>query len=562
MDRAKRHIVFSKYHPSRPCGPCALCGKSEGYYSHFGGWEEGEKSFVAKHLGQELSPDSCVCRGDQKEAKRHKNNPGYIPKWSSPITTPSTSTCSQCFFPGCTVTEKLISPSFDSASNIEAVLCRQPLPSEPILLCTKHYRNVHRKLASPPACKSCGTQPKPGTWFTRHSPDAHTICSHLQNTVGMDIVLQPSDKICAMCYKAHIAILKSLEEQLNTPDNILKESMDIWEMVKRDDNTNHLTKTVLTIVLFVAKELLLQRALLLPAVCRMFLAEYGGCDSQSELHLESREGMVSFSSRWLLQQIIMYLGPHLCYKCVHRKFGTILYRKGGDLLHALSWALASQAKESEVFLKPSLDQHRNGYEENSIKEAGDIINNLLHDHIKQSTSKEYDPTTLHINNLIQEVNPLLWLFLDLATRSVRERARPHRVPHSEAMHTKNVRRYYILCLMLNCTNPTQTTPIHLVLTDTVEVCGGSRKLMKILNRVGAVCSADTHDRFVTSIAEHQRDKSVWDDLSSNVFTVASADNFDLLQVMLESIVVISTVATMEQQFSLFNQTQICILIVR
>ena len=168
---------------------------------------------MAKHLRQELSPDSCVCRGDQKEAKCHKNNPGYIPKWSSPRTIPST--CSQCFFPGCTVTEKLISTSFHSASNIE--LCRQPLPSEPVLLCTKHYRDVHRKLASPPACKSCGTQPKPGTGFTGHSPDALTICSHLQNTVGMDIVLQPSDKICAMCYKAHVDILKSLEEQLNTP---------------------------------------------------------------------------------------------------------------------------------------------------------------------------------------------------------------------------------------------------------------------------------------------------------------------------------------------------------
>ena len=91
-------------------------------------------------------------------------------------------------------------------------------------------------------------------------------------------------------------------------------------MVKRDDNTNHLTKTVHVLL---QKELLLQRALLLSAVCHMFLAEYGGCDSQSELHVESGEGMVSFSSRWLLQQIIMYLGPHLCYKCVHRKFGTI-----------------------------------------------------------------------------------------------------------------------------------------------------------------------------------------------------------------------------------------------
>ena len=155
--------------------------------------------------------DSCVCRGDQKEAKCTRTTQAIFLSGArqeqfhhihmQPV-----------LFP------RLYSrPSFHSASNIEAVLCRQPSPSEPVLLCTKHYRDVHRKLASPPACKSCGTQPKPGTGFTGHSPDALTICSHLQNTVGMDIVLQPSDKICAMCYKAHVAILKSLEEQLNTP---------------------------------------------------------------------------------------------------------------------------------------------------------------------------------------------------------------------------------------------------------------------------------------------------------------------------------------------------------
>ena len=43
-------------------------------------------------------------------------------------------------------------------------------------------------------------------------------------------------------------------------------------------------------------------------------------------------------------------------------------------------------------LKPSLDQHTNECEENSIKEAGD---SLLHDHIELATSKDYDPSTFH-----------------------------------------------------------------------------------------------------------------------------------------------------------------------
>ena len=61
---AKCQLVFSKYHRSKPCGTCALCGKSDGYYSHFGGWGEGEKAFVVKHLGHELPFDACICSGD------------------------------------------------------------------------------------------------------------------------------------------------------------------------------------------------------------------------------------------------------------------------------------------------------------------------------------------------------------------------------------------------------------------------------------------------------------------------------------------------------------------
>ena len=55
-----------------------------------------------------------------------------------------------------------------------------------------------------------------------------------------------------------------------------------------------------------------------------------------------------------------------------------------------------------------------------------------------------------------------------------------------------------------------------LLSDTVEMCGGSRVLMKILNRLGIVTSTDSYDGFVTRVAKgvsmSQRQKTVWDDL--------------------------------------------------
>ena len=96
-------------------------------------------------------------------------------------------------------------------------------------------------------------------------------------------------------------------------------------------------------------------------------------------------------------------------------------------------------------------------------------------------------------------------------------------------HLKSVRKYFIICTLLFTTNPTCATTMHHLVADTVEVNGGTRNLIRVLNRLGVSVASDTHDRLVTDVAESQRATPIWSELSPNTFTIASTDNIDFLQ---------------------------------
>lgn len=60
-----------------------------------------------------------------------------------------------------------------------------------------------------------------------------------------------------------------------------------------------------------------------------------------------KSGMIAevcIRTRWLLRQLEEAIGHHLKSACKHQKYGTIPYRAGGYLLHAISSALGSTYK--------------------------------------------------------------------------------------------------------------------------------------------------------------------------------------------------------------------------
>ena len=142
------------------------------------------------------------------------------------------------------------------------------------------------------------------------------------------------------------------------------------------ETTSTLTKSILQAVLFVADNLLHQRAVLLPQVCQVFLQTHSRVEQASELVLEVDNTLVKFTSRWLLHQLILYLNSFMEYKCEHRRIGTVLFRKGGNLFTSLS---LSSNVEIELQAEDDADEDTDGDSETETEEDEEMDMEVITD---------------------------------------------------------------------------------------------------------------------------------------------------------------------------------------
>ena len=235
------------------------------------------------------------------DIRRNLSDENYVSKWSARRVNEcsSDSVVTKCSFRNCNEQHNLKKTKFKKESIIKHYI--NDSTDEQLMLCNAHYQEVykHFKVSSTP-CAGCGNCPRRGTAYTRHCPNPLVINDHMQNQLGIECHITPSDRICYVCYKLHNQMLHNIQAGNIPSDTALSDLISSLNYIKGDGLENAIAKTAM----YVGQHLLSQKALLLPQVSIIFLQEYGiPVSDASSLEIETGEYTVKYSSRWLLSQM-------------------------------------------------------------------------------------------------------------------------------------------------------------------------------------------------------------------------------------------------------------------
>ena len=203
------------------------------------------------------------------------------------------------------------------------------------------------------------------------------------------------------------------------------------------------------------KALLKQTALLLPQVYETFKEKLS--DVSKELNITMNDIPNSICLR---SELSTKLEHHMAYKCSVMRIGAVLSRYGGDIFHALSVALGqsrSQLDSSDQLFQVCLTL--NAKCQTTIKDL--IQKDSLAPHSIESTD---------INKFINDLDPDIWRAVSLLTKPLSKKV------SKNASQIRTIRRFFCVCLLLFTINNQCSFPIHTLLTEAIETCGGSIRL--------------------------------------------------------------------------------------
>lgn len=123
------------------------------------------------------------------------------------------------------------------------------------------------------------------------------------------------------------------------------------------------------------------------------------------------------------------------------------------------------------------------------------INSKLHTCIdaliQEDETHPHSIENFNIEEFITKLDPDIWRAICLITQP-----RSSQASKGDKSGIRNNRQVFCTCALMFTTNSKCSFPLHTLIADAIETCGGSSRLVRLLNRLGACVSADTHARYV------------------------------------------------------------------
>ena len=406
-------------------------------------------------------------------------------------------------------------------------------------LCQAHYRHVHRHLHSEEGmyehlkCFTCNARLKGPI---RHCPNPVAIKQHFSRCGDIDICITGKDTIRTNCYNAHLQILQESEET-STDDELkalLQNSIPVEDKYPR-----YIAQAVQEVLTKVGIVLLKSLAVLLPEVYQLFVNE--ALNRAAQLGLDQSESVVKqeMPKQCVLSILASFFGKHIVFECKQRSCGVLIFRHGADLTLCLSKTLKLlRGTDNSILINTQHFQFAestavafSNVEMSELDNFCSKMNNKIHNQIKTITSNDavspYDISQFDVDDTISNTDPMLWRMIVFLTRSTTE-TRKH-VPPDKISQQRKLQCLYCLCVMLFATTRCCSVPLHILLTDLIDSQVGSYELIRILNRLGAVASVDTHRRYIQFQVAQKMSAGLLHNLDLSLFTVTSVDNIDFLQ---------------------------------
>ena len=106
--------------------------------------------------------------------------------------------------------------------------------------------------------------------------------------------------------------------------------------------------------------------------------------------------------------------------------------------------------------------------------------------IKEDAANPHQIENIDVDKFITELDPDIWKAICLITQPLSPRA------VKSANNVRKIWRFFCICALLFTTNSQCSFPLHTLIADAIETCGGSSRLIKLMNLLGACASEDTH----------------------------------------------------------------------